>query len=103
MPAHAGVGRGERGSMRLIQHETGCVCKYEWCVCDDDERLIRARLGKNNLPPLTAEERGYLIDDAVYCAKGDLHAKDLELLPDNELCQQVLYAWASFARKHGML
>ena len=90
--------------MQLKNYETGCVCTWAHCVCTDEERLVRARLQPDcRLPPLTDDERYDLIEEAIYCGKGEYSEEDLQPLSDRDLCAAVIDAWTIMARKHGLL
>ena len=92
--------------MNLINHVTGCVCGYEpnpGCVCDDKERLVRARaFQKKDVPPLTPDERIEIAEEADHCGKGDYRFDELLKLSDADLCHACIDSWVTMARKHGL-
>ena len=93
------------GPLNLIDYHTGCVCyDHPPCICDDTERLIRARIAhRAGIPPLTKGERAQIAEDAEAMATGLITANEILAYPDADLARAWLDASVSFARKHGFL
>lgn len=78
------------------EHETECVCS-------PDERVIRAYIrGDASLPPMTAEEREWCLDEADRSGEGAYPREEAEGFTDQELAKRVLNAWNDYVRSNCM-
>jgi hypothetical protein len=86
----------------------GCVCytpedlKAGWyCVCGDEEKVLRAYLGSSSMPPMTAKQREECLEEIASVEGYD--RKDYETESDANLARGVLHAWTSYCHDKGLL
>ena len=100
----------------LWRYPVDCQCAMGWideidrnwhCVCDDDEKMVRARINGADIPDLLPDERASLAVEAEMCSKGAYAYEDCIKLDDELLCHTVLDAWfmvaESEARSRGLI
>lgn len=96
----------------LWHYDVPCQCSgslpgeidSDWhCICDNDERMVRARINGEDIPDLLPDERASLAFEAETCSKGGYRYVELLQLSDQELCECVLISWIDMARKHGLI
>ena len=72
------------------------------CSCMREERMLHAYSGGyGNLPPMTAEERNWCLDE-IESVEG-YRRQDYEASSDAGLARGVLCAWTDFCRDKGQL
>jgi len=67
------------------------------CICGAEERIIRAYILGEVTEPMTASQRMWCIDEAVYAGEGLYGREELSVMPDKELAGCVLTAWIEYA------
>ena len=98
----------------LWHYPVDCQCNVpgeidaNWhCVCDGDEKMVRARVNGVDIPDLLPDERASLAVEAEMCSNGAYAFDDCIVLDGELLCYTVLDAWfmvaESDARKHGLI
>lgn len=72
------------------------------CACGPDERVLRAYAdGLSFLPPMTAEQKNWCLDEIGSVEGYD--RLDYEFYQDQDLAHTVLRAWTDYCRDKGML
>lgn len=78
-----------------------CMGEGHPCVCGPDERVLRAYdRGEVGLPPMTAEEREWCLEEADRAGEGAFPREEAEQFSDKDLANWVLRAWREFVQSN---
>ena len=81
-----------------------CVCygpTAEGCVCGDTERALRAYADGYPLPPMTAAQREWCLQEIDHVES--FPREEYEHLLDSNLARGVLEAWVAYCQDLGLL
>ena len=77
--------------------------KINGCVCNLQERVLRAYANGMKLRPMADDERAWCIEEAVDASEGSRDESQLTSITDQNLAKEVLSAWKEYAQSQGLL
>lgn len=81
-----------------------CVCydkpADEGCLCETLERGLRLYCSRDDMRPMTPEERRLLINEADWFGEGYYSTDELQVMTDKQLAAATLSAWSMYIDSH---
>lgn len=78
-----------------------CMGDEKFCVCGDAERSLRAWVGRNDMPPMTPEQRSFCLDE-IGRVEGWVREEHVNDTPE-QLARNTLSAWSDYAHDKGLI